>query len=606
MPRSPIPSILTPSLISRQREIAEVFLKNGWDYMRRLLTGNAEDEPELPPPAVLRNILTELGPVYVKLGQLLSTRPDLLSPSYIQALSELHSTVPAVPVDQIQVFIRQNMLRSPEEVFAEIDYVAIAAGSIGQTHRAVLQNGQPVAVKVQRPGIVKQVERDISLIKDIAKLVSTTQFGQRYNITQLADEFKAALTAELDFTTEARYTDELRQNLLDSAWVDSERLTVPRILWPLTNSKILVMEWLDGKPLLQADIFSHGSVKDQPVNRHSAGNHLVNRTHNPFETFSRRPHSTVPNVFENPFQKSETDNHNAKEKEERSKITTLLFRAFLSQYFVTGFFHADPHPGNLFYLNDGTIAILDCGMMGRLDPKTRATLTELVLAIVSSDAQRCAQLTLQVTEPLKPVDLVRLESDYSRLLGRYYGLDLSRFNTAEAFGAIIETGIRNHLRWPANIGLFTKSLANLEGVARQFDPSVNLMSEIKPLMVDLFQQQLLGTDPLQLFLRTGLEFRNLSMSAPRQVGFLLDRLSDETLRWNLQIQGFSSMQRSLEKAANRRAFSTVVAALIIGAAIVSTNQQTEQLQWLSVSLFASASFLGLWLIGSILRSGRWQ
>ena len=601
MPR-PIPSILTPSLISRQREIAEVFLKNGWDYMRRLLTGNAEDEPELPPPAVLRNILTELGPVYVKLGQLLSTRPDLLSPSYIQALSDLQSTVPAVPVDQIQAFIQQNMLRSPEEVFAEIDYVAIAAGSIGQTHRAVLQNGQPVAVKVQRPGIIKQVERDMSLIKDIAKLVSTTQFGQRYNIIQLADEFKAALTAELDFTTEARYTDELRQNLLESSWVDSERLKVPKILWPLTNSKVLVMEWLDGKPLLQADIFSRGSSTNQPFN-HSASNPFVNKTDNPLETMIRLPQSTFPSVFESPFQKNEADDPNTKE---RSEITTLLFRAFLSQYFVTGFFHADPHPGNLFYLDDGTIAILDCGMMGRLDPKTRSTLTELVLAIVSSDAQRCAQLTLQVTEPLKPVNLVRLESDYSRLLGRYYGLDLSRFNTAEAFGAIIETGIRNHLRWPANIGLFTKSLANLEGVARQFDPSVNLMSEIRPLMVDLFQQQLIGTDPLQVFLRTGLEFRNLSMSAPRQVGFLLDRLSDETLRWNLQIQGLSSMQRSLEKAANRRAFSTVVAALIIGAAIVSTNQQTEQLQWLSVSLFASASFLGLWLIGSILRSGRWQ
>ena len=125
-------------------------------------------------------------------------------------------------------------------------------------------------------------------------------------------------------------------------------------------------------------------------------------------------------------------------------------------------------------------------------------------------------------------------------------------------------------------------------------------------MVDLFQQQLVGSDPLQLFLRTGLEFRNLSLSAPRQLGFLLDRLSNETLRWNVQIQGMSSMQRSLERSANRLAFSTVVAALIIGAAIISTGQQTSQMQWLSTLLFAAASFLGLWLISSILRSGRWQ
>ena len=571
MPRSPIPSILTPDLISRQREIVEVFLKNGWDYMRRLLTGGASDEPNLPPPAVLRNILIELGPVYVKLGQLLSTRPDLLSPSYIKALSDLQSTVPAVPAIQIESYIRQHMQRPPDEVFAEIDYVAIAAGSIGQTHRAVLKNGQTVAVKVLRPGIEKQVDRDMALIKDIAKLVSTTQFGQRYNITDLAKEFKAALTAELDFTTEARYTDELRQDLASSSWIDSEKLMVPAILWPYTNSKILVMEWLKGRPLLQANL---------PPNT------PIDKPGSPLNPSDWLPKSTVKN--------------------ERAEITTLLFRAFLSQYFVTGFFHADPHPGNLFYLDDGKVAILDCGMMGRLDPQTRATLTELVLAIVSSDAQRCAQLTLQLTEPLKHIDLVKLESDYSRLLSRYYGLDLSRFNTAEAFGAVIETGIRNNLRWPANIGLFTKSLANLEGAARQFDPSINLMTEIKPLMVDLFQQQLVGADPLQLFLRTGLEFRNLSLSAPRQLGFLLDRLSDETLQWNVQIQGLTGLQRSLERAANRRAFSTVVAALIIGAAIISTSQQTAELQWLSTLLFAAASFLGLWLIGSILRSGRWQ
>ncbi|MEM6450241.1 MAG: AarF/ABC1/UbiB kinase family protein [Cyanobacteria bacterium P01_D01_bin.105] len=567
MPRSPLPSMLTPELIGRQREIVEVFLKNGWDYMRRLLTGGTEGEPNLPPPAVLCNIFIELGPVYVKLGQLLSTRPDLLSASYIEALSGLQSTVPPIPAGQIQTHIREHMHRSPEDVFAEIDYSAIAAGSIGQTHRAILKNGQAVAVKVQRPGIEKLVERDMTLIQDIARLVSTTQFGQRYNITDLADEFKAALTAELDFTTEARYTDELRQNMLDSPWVNSECLTIPQVIWPLTNAKILVMEWLNGRPLLEAKLPE------------------------------RRPQLDLLGGI--------SDSEQAP-THKRAEITSLLFRAFLSQYFVTGFFHADPHPGNLFYLEDGRTAILDCGMMGRLNPTTRATLTELVLAIASSDAQRCAQLTLQITEPLKPINLVQLESDYSRLLGRYYGLTLDRFNTAEAFSAVIETGIRNHLRWPANIGLFTKSLANLEGAAQQFNPDVNLMKEIKPLMVDLFRQQLAGDDPTQLLLRTGLEFRNLSLSAPRQFGFLLDRLSDETLHWNVRIQGIESVHRSIERAANRRAFSTVVAALIIGAAILSTNQTTVQLQSLSTLLFAAASFLGLWLIVSILRSGRWK
>ena len=543
--------MLTPNLISRQGEIIEVFLRHGWDYMRRLLLGKAPEEPDLPPPAVLRNILTDLGPVYIKLGQLLSTRPDLMPASYIESLSRLQSTVPPVPAEQMQTFIRQQLPKPLELLFAEIDYAAIAAGSIGQTHKAILKDGRPVALKVQRPGIELQVDRDIALIKDIARLVSTTQFGQRYNVVDLAEEFGSALKAELDFTTEANYTERLRQNLAESPWFEGREILVPQIDWSLTSPKLLVMEWLNGQPLLTADLASS-------------------------EDTDRRGH-----------------------------ITTLLFRAFFQQYFVDGFFHADPHPGNVFYLEDGRIALLDCGMMGRLDPKTRTTLTEMVLAIANSDAQRCAQLTLQLTEPMQTVDLVRLESDYSRLLSRYYGLSLDKLNTAEAFANILEAGSRNHLRWPANIGLFTKSLANLEGAARQFNPKVNLLGEIRPLMIDLFRQQLIGDDPLQALLRTGLEFRNLSLSAPRQFGFLLDRLSDETLQWNLHVQGLDSLQRSMERSANRRAFSTVVAALIIGAALIAASP-TSQPAWLSNGLFAAASMLGLWLLASILRSGRWR
>ena len=543
--------MLTPNLISRQGEIVEVFLRHGWDYMRRLLVGKAPEEPDIPPPAVLRNILTDLGPVYIKFGQLLSTRPDLLPPAYIEALSALQSTVPPVDAITIQSFLRQQL--NPDEVFAQVDYSAIASGSIGQVHRAVLKNGQPVALKIQRPGSELRVKRDMALIRDIAKLVASTQFGQRYNVIALADEFSNALNAELDFTTEANYTDQLRQNLAQGRWFNPQQLTVPQIIWPLTQPKVLVMQWLDGQPILSAALGAQG----EPVAK-------------------------------------------------RNALSSMMFRAFFQQYFVDGFFHADPHPGNIFYLSDGRVALLDCGMMGRLDPQTRTTLTEMVLAIVSSDAQRCTQLTLQLAEPLQAVDLTKLEHDYSRLLSRYYGLDLRNLNTAAAFAEVLEAGTRNNLRWPANIGLFTKSLANLEGVARQVNPEINLIAEIRPLMADLFRQQLVGDDPLQALLRTGLEFRNLSLSAPRQFGFLLDRLSEETLTWNVNIKDLTNLQQSIEQAANRRSFSTVVAALIIGAAIISSNQTNIQLQWLSTSLFAAATLLGIWLIISILRSGRWR
>ncbi|MBW4463714.1 MAG: AarF/ABC1/UbiB kinase family protein [Nodosilinea sp. WJT8-NPBG4] len=546
--------MVSSSRLARQKEIIEVVLGNGWDYMRRLLVGGKADEPEIPPPAVLRNILTDLGPVYVKLGQLLSTRPDLMPPAYIEELSSLQTTVPPVDPKEIEAYIRQHLGKPPEELFERLDYQAIAAGSIAQTHKAVLKDGRQVAVKVQRPGIERQVERDMTLIRDVAKLVSVTQFGQRYNVVDLAEEFADAINAELDFTTEAGYTDQLRRNLSKSDWYDASQLIVPQIYWDLTNTKIMTMEWLEGTPLLKADLL----VEDA--------------------------HSDVVGL--------------------RAAATTLLFRVFLKQYFVDGFFHADPHPGNIFYLADGRLALLDCGMMGHMDPRTRNTMTEMVLAIANCDAQRCCQLTLQLAEPLKPVNLARLESDYTRLLGRYYGLSLEQINTAEIFGEILAAGIRNNLRWPANVGLFTKSLANLEGATRQFNPGVNLLEEVRPLMADLFRQQMVGDDPLLALLRTGLEFRNLSLSSPRQLGFLLDRLSSEQLKFSLSIQGVDDLRRSLDESSNRHAFSTVVAALIIGAAIVSTGQQTSQGQILSIILFAAASFFGLWLLFSIVRPRR--
>ena len=545
--------MLASSRMSRQGEIVEVVFRNGWDYMRRLLSGGKAAEPDIPTPEVLRNILTELGPVYVKFGQLLSTRPDLLPTRYIEALSSLQSTVQPVSAQQMEPFIRQNLPGPVENYFQKVEYSAIAAGSIGQTHRAVLKDGRQVAIKVQRPGIERLVERDMALIRDVARLMSATQFGQRYNVVDLAYEFSEAIRAELDFTTEAEYTDKLRRNLQNSPWYDAKQLVVPEIYWDLTTPKLMVMEWLDGAPILTTPV-----AKDD----------------------------------------------NAKAARRREEITTLLFRAFFKQYFVDGFFHADPHPGNIFYLRDGRVAVLDCGMMGRLDPRTRATMTEMVLAIASSDAQRCTQIAIKLAEPLQPTDISKLESEFTRLMGRYYGLSLEKVNTAEVFGEILEAGTQNNLRWPANVGLFTKSLANLEGAARQFNPQVNLISEIRPLMADLFRQQLAGEDLVQTLLRTGLEFRNLSLESPRQFAFLLDRLSAETLKWNVHLSGLEGVRRSIDDAANRRAYSTVVASLIIGAAIVSTNQQSSQGIILSNILFAAATFLGLWLVVSSLRSGR--
>ena len=214
---------------SRQKDIAEILFRNGWDYMRGLITGGKPDRPRLPSPTVLCNILIELGPVYVKLGQLLSTRPDLLSGKYIDALTDLQANVPPVEWSEVEHLIQQELGQPISNVFSEIEQSAIAAGSIGQVHRARLRDGQTVALKVQRPEIDTIVAQDIVLIKNLAELVAISDFGKDFDIIALAEEFTKALQAELDFTLEAKYTEILRQNLQQSPWYDPKQIILPQV-----------------------------------------------------------------------------------------------------------------------------------------------------------------------------------------------------------------------------------------------------------------------------------------------------------------------------------------------------------------------------------------
>jgi ubiquinone biosynthesis protein len=543
-----------PQTSQRQKEILEIVLGNGWDYMRGVLTLGKAENPQIPTPEVLKKILVELGPFYVKLGQLLSTRPDLLPANYIEALTALQAQVPPVAWTDIEIVITEQLAKPIEQVFKYINPQPIAAGSIGQIHRATLLSGEEVAIKVLRPGIEKIVAQDSALIKGIADLVALTEFGQSYDVVNLAEEFIKAVNAELDFTQEGHYTDQLRYNLTQSRWSEPKQLVIPKIYWHLTNSRLLVLEWLEGKQILEADV-------SRPATE---------------QAISQR----------------------------KSEITRILFRSFFQQIYIDGFFHADPHPGNIFYLDDGRVALIDCGMVGRLDPQTQQILTELLLAIVDLDAKRCSQLTIKLSESVVPITLVQLEVDYERMLRKYYNLNLNQINFSEVVYELLQVARRNRIKLPGNLGLFAKSLANLEGTARKFNPDINILEEVKPLLTNILEQQLIGSTPLQTALRTVLDLKSFSLKSPRQIEVLLDGLTSETLNINLKIRDLDNLRRSLDNSANRLAFSVIIGSLIIGAAIVTASTQSRQLTIISTVLFATASFIGLWLVVGILRSGR--
>lgn len=555
---------------ARQREIAEVVWRHGWDYMRRLLLAGRAEEPRLPPPAVLRNILVDLGPVYVKLGQLLSTRPDLLPPPYIAELTALQADVPPVPWAVVESIIREQLQQPLETYFATVDPQPVAAGSIAQTHYATLIDGREVALKIQRPGIDHIIEQDIRLLRGLAQLVSRTELVQYYNLTAITEEFATALRGELNFSQEANYTDLLRRNLSKSRWFDPQRLIVPAIVWELTTEKLLVMEWVRGVPLLQAQI---GQVPAEALVLPEA----------------RLPEPDLA----------------AQALAERRDLVRLLVRAFFQQIYIDGVFHADPHPGNLFYVEGSRVALIDCGMVGRLDPRTQQILTELLLAIANLDAKRCSQLTLELAESKPTVNLAQLEGDFDRLLRRYYNLSLADINFSQLIYELLQTARQNQIRLPSNMGLYAKTIANLEGVARKLDPEFNLIEQVKPLMADLFQRRLVGEAPLQDLLQAALDMKNLSLASPRQIELLLGRVTSETLRWNIALRETGPLRQSFNSAANRLSSSIVVAALIVGAATIFSRDPTNQLFfWVSGGLFLIASFFGLWLIFDIFRSQR--
>ena len=228
----------------------------------------------------------------------------------------------------------------------------------------------------------------------------------------------------------------------------------------------------------------------------------------------------------------------------------------------------------------------------------------MLLAIVDLDAARCAQLTLQLGDANQAVIITQLESDLDRMLRKYYNSNLTEMNFSQIIYEILQIARNNKVPLPSNMGLYAKTLANLEGVAHTFNPEFNLFAEIKPLITDLFRRQLLGDSPVRSLLRTALDIKSLSLQSPRQIELLLDRITSETLQWNLTLNGLDGVRRTMDDVANRLSFSILVGSLIMGAAIISTGTQTNELSFVSNILFTVASLLGLWLVMSILRSGR--
>ena len=536
---------------ARALEIVKIVSRHEWAFLSQLLRRGDSTETRLPLPSVLCNLLTELGPVYVKLGQLLSTRPDLLSDDYIAALSRLQADVPPVPWKEVKPYLKRELGRPIDQCFAHFQSKPIAAGSVGQVYGATLPQGLKVAVKVLRPGIEAQVKEDGRLLRKVAALAASTSLGSQVDFVGLADQVLAALERELDFRIEAENTRRLQRCLQQSAFVPSGRLRLPQVVDDLSGQRVLALEWIEGEPILA------------PAARTSL--------------------DKGPGV---------------------QATTKALLGAFVEQYFVEGFFHADPHPGNLKVLEDGSVILLDAGMVGVFDPRTRANLLDLVLALINQDAARATDLLEQIAPPTQgvKVDRQQLQRQLDQLIASNFSKPLEELNFALFLADLLQLANRTGLRVPGTMGLFVKSVTNLEGVGCTLNPKFSFTGEMQPLVAQLLARSVLL--PQERLMQFGLDLRNLSIDSPRQLSQLLRRFSSDDLVFALQLEGLESLRKTLDRLSQRVALAILVAALLLSATLMASLAQQDLLRDVSEGLFIGANLFGLWLLVSLLRSSR--
>lgn len=546
---------IKPKHIKRYKEFAMLLLKYGHKELvqsvglDQVFAGEGLSDSEAGgAPEQLAKDLEDLGPTFVKLGQVLSTRSDLLSPPYLEALSRLQDSVEPFSFEEVEQIISEELGTRMSNAFEEFDPKPIAAASLGQVHQARLRDGRHVAVKVQRPGIREIIVEDLDILGEIAALIDQhTEIGKKYAFQQVLHEFRRTLLEELDYRQEANNLSTLRESLREYT-----AIVVPEPVEDYSTEVVLTMDFVRGTKITEIS----------------------------------------------PLIRTEMDCRALAEE---------LLRAYLDQILLEGFFHADPHPGNILLTDDGKLGLLDIGMVARLDPSVQERLLKLLLAVSDGRGYEAAERVIQMGTRLEDYDESRFKRQVGDLVSRYRNADMGDLQIGRIVMELARFSGANGIRPPLELAVLGKTLLNLDEVGRLLAPEFNPNEVIRGQSQTLMRRHMLKSlSPGNLFSAT-LEVQEFLQKLPARLNRLLDGLVRNEIEFKVHTLDENRLMRSLEKIANRIALGVVLAALIVGAAMIMRVESTLTFLGypaIAIVLFLLAALGGLTLIISILIGDR--
>jgi ubiquinone biosynthesis protein len=541
---------LSSHYLKRYKDITMLFLRYGQlDLSSRFGSQEiAGEENGIQPEAAkeLPNDLERLGPTFVKLGQLLSSRPDLLPPAYLKALARLQDRVKPFPFQDVETTIEAELGTRINKAFSYFEPEPLAAASLGQVHRAALHDGRPVAVKVQRPNIARQIDEDFAALEEVAKFLHRhTKLGERYQLLSILEEFEKTLAHELDYCREAA-----NMVTLAKALAKFDRIKIPLPVQDYTTHKVLTMEYIEGMKITELSPLTRLDLQG-------------------------------------------------------GALAEELFRAYLQQILVDGIFHADPHPGNILLTPDRRIVLLDLGMVGHTSPAMQENLLKLLLAVSEGESDQASEIAVRISKP----SLSFQEQDFRRQIGQLVteqqNATLSQMDTGKVILEVGRAAARTGLFVPSELSLLGKTLLQLDEVGRILDPEFDPNESVRRNASQLLNQRLKSTLTEGKVFSSLLEAKQFVGALPSRLNKILDALGNAELNVNVKPGETEFLVESAQKVANRITTGLILAALIIGAALLM-RVQTDFLIFgypgLAMLCFLAAGGGGFWLVLSIL----WQ